>query len=299
MSSIIWKNEAGRQRLEAFYDRFKAKIPAEISERKVPTRFGETNVLVAGPNDAPPIICLHAMRTGAPFLLSELGPLANDFRLFAPELPGQSIRGIHRKLRLDDRSYADWTEDVMDSLGLSEANLFGVSWGAYVAVLTAIAFPDRVSRLAVMVPAGIANGSHLTGLLQMAIPFARYKMRPNEANLKALLSPVLTTWDSDWAEFFACSLRDWRMDSRIPPLFPDDDLARLEMPVLVIGADQDISFPGERVIARVDQLIPHAETDLLKDCKHCPPTDAEFRDWLASRLTRFMDNGGVPLGQQA
>jgi len=227
------------------------------------------------------------MRTGAPFLLGELGSLMNEFRIYAPELPGQSVRGIDVKLPLSDSSYADWMIDVMDSLVIMRAGLFGVSWGAFIARLTASLHPERVSRIGLMVPAGIANGSHLSGLAKMAFPLVRYKLRPTELNLKLLLSPIFTTWDADWAECFACSLNDWKMDTRIPPLARDEELESLQIPTLVLAADEDISFPGEAVIARIKRLVPSAETELLRGCKHCPPTTDQFREWLGERLSRF------------
>ena len=59
------------------------------------------------------------------------------------------------------------------------------------------------------------------------------------------------------------------------------------MPVLVLGAADDISFPGEKVVRRVKTLVPHADTEVIPHCKHCPPTTDTFRSWLASRLTGF------------
>lgn len=287
MRSYIWKTEAGRQRLNAYYDKFTAKVDGEVEFVKAETRFGETNVLVSGPENGSPLICLHAMRTGAPFIVSELNGLLEGYRIFAPDIPGQSVRGIDTRLSVRDDSYADWLVDVMDGLAIDSANVFGVSWGGFVARLTATFSPDRISKLGLMVPAGIANGSHLTGLAKMAVPLVRYKLWPTESNLKSLLAPIFTTWDSDWADFFEISLRDWRFDTRVPPLASDQELAGLSMPTLVLAADDDISFPGAKVIDRLESLVPHVESELMPDCKHCPPTTDSFRAYLAKRLSQF------------
>ena len=63
--------------------------------------------------------------------------------------------------------------DVLDGLGLGTVNLFGVSWGGFVARLAASTFPDRARRLALLVPAGIASGSVWKGLTRMAVPAQR------------------------------------------------------------------------------------------------------------------------------
>ncbi len=288
MGKTVWRDEAARGRLEAWYTRFRDRVSGPVEGREVPTRHGPSHVLIAGSADAPPVVCLHAMRTGAAHLLSELGPLVDRFRLVAPDLPGHSVRGPQVRLSLKDDAYARWLLDVLDGLGLGTVDLFGVSFGGFVARLTAATAPDRVRRLALLVPAGIANGSHWKGLTKMALPLLRYKVWRSERNLRRLLDPLITTWDADWTGFMGESVRDMPFDLRIPPLASDEDLRKLTMPVMVLGAADDISFPGDAVVRRVKAVVPHADGEVIAGCKHCPPTTPEFRDWLAGRLAAFL-----------
>ena len=288
MGSTVWRDDAARGRLEGWFNRFQSRIVAPSESRQVPTRFGPTYVLLAGRADAPPLVCLHAMRTGSAFLVSELLPLLDRFRVIAPDLPGQSVRGPQIRLPLADDSHARWLLDVLDGLGLANVNLFGVSWGGFVARQLASTAPERILRLALLVPAGIANGSHWIGLTRMALPLLRYRIWRSERNLRRLLEPLITTWDPDWAGYTGDAVRDMPFDFRIPPLATDDELRRLVMPLLVLGASDDISFPGEAVVRRIKALAPHALGEVIPDCKHCPPTTPEFRDWLANRLTAFL-----------
>ncbi len=250
-------------------------------------------MLLAGPADAPPVVCLHAMRTGAAHLLSELGPLAGHFRLIAPDLPGHSVRGPQARLSLKDDSHARWLVEVLDALGLGAVNVFGVSWGGFVARQTATAFPARVGRLALLVPAGIVNGSHWQGLTRMALPLLRYRLRRTDRNLRRLLAPLLTTWDDLWAGFMGDSMRDMVLDLRVPPLATDAELRGLTMPTLVMSAADDLSFPGGPMADRVRALVPGADVEVIAGCKHCPPTTPEFRGWLAARLGAFFGAGAA------
>jgi pimeloyl-ACP methyl ester carboxylesterase len=287
VGETTWKNGAARGRLEAWFDRFRDRIPAPVEGREVPTRYGPSHVLLAGRPDGPPLVCLHAMRTGSAFLLSELIPLLGRFRVIAPDLPGQSVRGLQIRLPLTDDSHARWLLDVLDGLRLGTIDLFGVSWGGFVARQTASVAPDRIRRLALLVPAGIANGSHWKGLTRMVLPLLRYRVRRSERNLRRLLDPLFTTWNDDWAGYTGDAVRDMPFDLRIPPLATDDELRRLTMPVVVLGAAEDISFPGEAVVRRLRSVLPQAEGEVIPGSKHCPPTTPEFRNWLADRLTTF------------
>lgn len=283
MATTVWKDEAARMRLETWYQRFLARVDGSVESRHVPTRFGESHVLVAGRAGGPVLVVLHPMRTGAAHLLAELGPALAHFRVIAPDIPDQSVRGLQLRLPLNDDTLAQWLLDVFDALELRDVNLFGVSWGGFVARQTASAAPERVRRLALLVPAGIANGSHLTGLLKMAVPMIRYRLRPSEANLRRVLGPLVTTWDPEWTGYIAATLNDMAFDARIPPLASDEALRRLTMPVLVLGGGDDISFPGEAVVRRMVAHVPTIEGEVLP-IKHSPPTTPEFRAWLAVRL---------------
>jgi hypothetical protein len=42
-------------------------------------------------------------------------------------------------------------------------------------------------------------------------------------------------------------------------------------------------------LARVAELIPHAETELLENCRHAPPSDDAFRRCLSERIARFLE----------
>lgn len=234
------------------------------------------------------------MRTSSAHLVSELGALTHRYRVIAPDLPGQSVRGPQVRLALRDDSLAQWLVDVLDGLGLERVNVFGVSWGGFIARLTATTSPARVRRLALLVPAGIADGSHVIGLTRMALPLLRYRISGSEVDLRRFLAPILTAWDEEWAAYMADTLRYMRTDLRIPPVASDADLRGLTMPVLVLGGSDDISFPGEAVVRRIRALVPHADGEVIPACKHCPPTTPDFRNWLADRLTSFFSGKSQP-----
>jgi 2-hydroxy-6-oxonona-2,4-dienedioate hydrolase len=285
----VWRNEASRLRLEAWHHRFRERIEAPVESRVVDTMFGASHVLLGGQPGATPLVCLHAMRTSSAHLLSELQAFGLRYRLIAPDLPGQSVMGPQVRASLRDSSLADWLVEVLDALDVRNAHLLGASWGGFVARRAAAAHPDRFSSLVLLVPAGIVNGSHLRGLARMALPMLRYRVRPSVENLQRLLEPLFTTWDADWAAYLGESMSDMKMDPRIPPLASDEELRALRVRTLVLGGDEDISFPGVAMVDRVSALVAGAETELLEGCRHCPPTTPEFRQWLAQRVSSFLE----------
>lgn len=289
MATKIFKSETAQKRLEAWYDKFLAKIKGPVEHRDIPTAHGPSHVLLAGDPTRPPLVVIHGSLASSAHVVPELGPLTERYRIIAPDVPGQSARGPHVRLPLKDDSLGKWLLEILDRLGLREVNLLGVSWGGFVAWKTAAFAPQRFRRLTLMVPAGIVSGSLVKGLTRMMWPMMMYRLFPSERRLRKLVSPLFSTWDDDWSQFFGDAIRDFKLDLRIPPLATDTQLRALAMPVLVIGAGDDISFPGAKLVARVNALIPRVETELIAGSKHCPPTTAEFRTWMADRVTKFVE----------
>jgi pimeloyl-ACP methyl ester carboxylesterase len=288
MSKSVLNTQQSQQRQEDWYRHFLSQIPGSTQSHWIDGSFGKSHVLEAGNASGPTLVCLHAMMTSSAHLLSELKPLLNEYHIYAPDIPGESARGIPQRLPYDDQSHQTWLLEILDALSIDTASVLGISLGGFIARKLATQSPERVEKLILVVPAGIVQGSVFKGLMNMMWPMLKYRLRPTESNLKTLLDPLLTKWDDDWGPYMGDAFRDFSMRTAIPPVASDDQLQSLSMPCLVIGADQDISFPGRPLIERVETCIPTVETELISDCKHCPPTTDEFRQWLANRVSNFL-----------
>ncbi len=278
----VFKSEASREQLAAWYPRFRAKIPGELEERDIETRFGRTHVLFAGPKDAPPLLLVHGAMASSAHVLSELAPLARSRRIIAPDVLGQSAMSADVRLPLDSDSCGAWLGDVLDGVALSKADLLGVSWGGFIALRAAAAAPTRFSRLVLLVPAGIINTPPLPALWKVALPMLGWRMFGASA--------LFTTLDEDWMRWIGEAFIHFKFDFSAPPLAQSKDIAPWKGPIFAVGASDDLSFPGDLLLSRIRELFPHAETELLEGSKHAPPFEDSFRERLSERIERFLDS---------
>ena len=288
MGKSIFKSREAKEKMEWWYDQFLGKIQPEVHSERVDTRFGSNHVLITGGKEKPPLFCLHAMLTGSSHLLSELQLLTENYRLIAPDLPGQSVRGIETRFSYKNEDFPNWLNDIADSFGDEKINLVGVSLGGFAATKYAMLHPDKVNKLVLIVPAGFVNGSFLKGMIKLAIPGILYRLNPSDKRLRAFAEPLLSTWDEDWAGYFGDSSQSFHADLRIPPLFTDQEVRSLKPDSLLIAAEEDLSFPGRAMIERVEGLNPDIQTELLAGAKHSPPTTDPFRMWLCDRIDQFL-----------
>lgn len=288
MKSIVKTPEA-RTALEGWYQTFRAKIPAPTLERRVPTRFGETHVLVGGPENGPAIVLLHGALASSSHVLSELAPLLSTFRVHAVDIIGQSVKSAEVRPSVSDNSYGIWLAEVMDGLALPKAHVIGVSYGGFISLRLAAHVPERIDRLVLLVPAGVVGGPVLDGFFKLALPMLMYRAFPSEERLARFVQNLLTTPGDDWTPFLGDAFRGIDLDMRVPPLARPEEFARLTAPTLVLGADNDLSFPGQKLLDRVAELLPNLkDKELIANCRHCPPTTDEFRAWLSGKISRFL-----------
>lgn len=285
----IFKSEQARTVLVEWHQRFRSKIPASTESRRVQTRFGEAHVLVGGPEHAPPLVIAHGALASSAHVLRELAGLLERFRVYAVDVVGQSPMSADLRPSVANNDYGEWLRDVLDALELRRPFVIGVSWGGFVSLRLAACAPERIERLVLLVPAGMVKSPLWDGFVKMGVPMTRFMMSPTDANLERFTAALLTTPDDDWKQYLGVAFRSYNMNIKVPALARPEELARFDAPVLVIGADQDASFPGAKVISRAKQLFKGPlETELLTECRHSPPTTEEFRRSNCERIARFL-----------
>jgi pimeloyl-ACP methyl ester carboxylesterase len=283
-----FKSPEAKNRIIEWFDRFRGRLDAPTETRRLDTPFGETHVLVGGPEDAPPLVLLHGQMATSAHVLVEMAPLLERFRVYAVDIIGQSPMGHDELLSVKNDDYGAWLRDVLDGLGLDKPHVVGVSFGGFVALRLAALAPERIERLALIVPAGVVK-SHWSGWFKIGIPMTMYLLAPTQKRLEAFLAHMMTTRDDEWEAYMGEIFQAVNLGRvKIPRLAKVGEFDELRAPTIVLAADKDLSFPGEQVISRVEKLIPSLEaTELMADCRHCPPTTDEFRGWLTERISGF------------
>jgi 2-hydroxy-6-oxonona-2,4-dienedioate hydrolase len=285
MASIMFQSEEARQRMRQASAEFLARFPGPVEERFAATAQGRTRILVTGPADGPPMLVFHGAIASAAHVLPELGPIVNHCRVYAVDVVGQSPWSEDRRLQ----DPAAWLGEVADALGLEQFALLGASWGGMTALRAALGMPERLRQLVLVVPVGIVSGSAWAGIVDAAWPLMMYRWRPTPARLEPILKTQFTNHDPAWARYLGEALLAYRLDFHVPRFRASDGWENLRCPVLVFGAEHDIHSPGEALLRRIRSWLPHAETELLRGSKHCPPLTPEFRQFLGLRVLRFLN----------
>lgn len=242
--------------------------------------------LTADPRGAP-ILFLHGFNQGAGIEASLLADAFDPARAWIiPDLlgfgfservtqptPDYTIRGQARLMR-----------ELLNELGVQQADVMGVSYGGAVAAQFALDYPERVRKLVLIgpqlfdsgggvfsslgnLPLGIgraltwdALGAGPRGTLLYRLGCqsngycpsdARVAARQRRAEIKGTTDAMMT-------------INTTPQDTRLP-----QDLGQITAPTLLVYGDRDAFYPPE-VAERARAAIPGAELQFVPDADHTP-----------------------------
>jgi pimeloyl-ACP methyl ester carboxylesterase len=158
-------------------------------------------------------------------------------------------------------------------LHIKRASLVGVSLCGWLAVDYATRRPECVDRLVVLCPGGV--GRQKAGFifkamaLRMLGPWGERKLQelvlgPPIANP----SPALRYF----MEYAALIHRNFRYRTQKLPIFGDDALKRLTMPLMAIVGGRDVLLDSADTKRRLERLVPHSGIHYLPEARHFIPS---------------------------
>ena len=265
----IYRSVEGKTKIFALYDEFISRLGIEHDDLYVETRYGSTHIIAIGPKDGAPMIFFHGGNSLNPFDLKKFIPLANKYRIYAPDTIGHPGKSSEHRLSPKDNSYGKWAIDVLDGLKLEHPAFVGPSFGGGILLQIASFAPERISAAVFIVPSGFANGSGLSIIRKLVIPLIKYRISPTRKNFEKTVLPLVDHLDDDLVEMSLLTISNLKVASRMPHPMKTKELLEFKAPTLVIAAENDILFPGESVINRAKEIIPNLiNTELLCDKPH-------------------------------
>lgn len=289
----IYKTPEGEAVLMTLYDSALDGLGLTTGSRTVPTSLGDTHLLVVGPEEALPLVLLGGGNFLSPSCLAWFLPLAARYRIVAPDLIGQPGRSAPTRPPPQGDGHAQWLLDVLDGMNLARPAFVGMSYGAGLVLRLAGYAAERVASAALVSPAAIVRGSLTRMLLQVAAPMLAYQVRPSPERLRRAVCPVLTEPDEELTAQIGAVYRHVRLDRHLPRLATAAELARFTTPTLVIGAEDDIFFPGDRVVARAQEIVPNLmAAEVLPGSRHIPSREG-FR-FVNETILQFLERFVAP-----
>ncbi len=288
MDSPLYKNADARAALMVLYDKNLAACGVSTDSIYVDTFAGKTHVLACGDKHKPPLVVLHGIHAGAPLAIRALQGLGKTYRLYAVDTIGQVTRSAENSISMDDDSFGKWLAETMEQLGIQEAPVIGVSYGAFILQKLMTHYPEKITKGVLVVPSGLVNGPFWASIRKLSWPLMLFFMTKKEKYLRRFMSAFYTDVSDQDVAFQRNLLEGVKLDMRRPSLLTRNDVGQLEAPVYVMVADDDSFFPGLKAIAKCKKVFKNFKGyHVLSGSKHIPSAqfypeiEEKIRKWLA------------------
>ena len=188
--------------------------------------------------------------------------------MYAVDLIGEPGLSAPARPPLASGAYPLWFGDVLDGLGVARASVVGVSLGGWLALDYSSRHPERVERLVLLTPAGVAK-QKVAGLIGAMLlkPFGEWGER---RSMELFLGPEIRTQAGSMA-FVRLLSRHFRYRREAVPVVGDAGLGRATMPILAVLGARDTFIDSPRTAERLSRLAPSATVRVLPGVGHLLP----------------------------
>ena len=265
----MFKSEKGKQEILRLYDKKLESLNIDHEYRMVHTSFGETNIITTGDPSNPPIIIVHGSNGCAPIALETYANLHKTFRVFAVDVLAQPNKSAETRLSMKDDSYGKWMNEIITDLKIDSVTMAGFSFGGLIILKTLEYDESYIKEVYLSAPAYIVNGNPLQAIFKVFIPMKRYMKTKNVKYVEKFLSHLFTDRDEFAIEFLSKVFLEFEMDFTPVPVIDAKKANEITTPITLFAAQNDILFPGKKMIKRAEKIFPLLrKSTLLEHSKH-------------------------------
>jgi 4,5:9,10-diseco-3-hydroxy-5,9,17-trioxoandrosta-1(10),2-diene-4-oate hydrolase len=226
---------------------------------------------------------------------------AGQFRTVVMDMPGFGRSERPELDRAYPRVAADGLARLLDGIGIEKASLLGNSMGGYVALEFALAYPERVERMVLMGPGGLAVNILGPDPSEGARRLGDFMMAPSKAAMEAWVDTMVANKavvdDGLIEERLANAMAPGALESAIAifsslgqhpePVPMWARLKAIKARTLITWGRDDRMLPVEGALMGFRQL-PNAELHVFSKCGHWAQVERkdEFERLVIEFLTR-------------
>lgn len=261
---VAFKSNEGKNEVIKYYEALVSEWSFPHEEFYIDTSYGETFIIASGKESLPPLILLHGSGMNSVMWINEMEEYSEKYRVYAVDMPGEPGKSNEHQIDFQGDDFADWLNDVFRALSLEKASIVGISLGAWLGVKFAIKYAQSVDKLVLICPAGIGPQRKsfifkflfYTLFVEKGIDKIYYKINGNKPIPKEMFN---------YQKLIA---KHFNFRKVVIPLFSDDELSGLTMPVALFVGGRDIMLHSEKTAKRLITVVPHTTIHYLSDEGH-------------------------------
>jgi pimeloyl-ACP methyl ester carboxylesterase len=259
----IYKSPDIEAKFLEMYDAKMETWPVPYESVFVDTEYGRVHVIISGPEDAPPLLLLHASGVAGWSWLYNAEALSQDYRIYAIDTLGDAGRSKLSDVEnypQDGQQQGELYAEIADKLGVEKAYVVGASEGGFIGTNYALFAPERVEKLALLGPMGYA-GTTESIVRIMLVQF--FPLKPiQDSTIPWAFGDDPQVMDA-FGEWFQLLMAGVTPKKARPVPFAAEQRQSLEVPVLLVLGEKDNLVGDPQVARALVQDIPDIRVEVL------------------------------------
>ena len=281
----IYPTPEGRAKYMAAYEAIFSlwKVPHEAIDIK--TSYGSTHINISGPGDGYPLVLLHGAGLSSTSWFTNIAALSAHHRVYAVDAIGDAGKSVAEYLIENRLDYAEWLREVFDGLNIDKGYLLGHSYGGWLALNMALAYPDRLRKIVLLAPAASIYPMNFLTNLGLRLPF---KIRIPARSVFKMIAPKGTVFEETFIHLMEMVTRYCLPATMFPTAYTEEELKQIELPtLLLIGAGEKIYNP-QKAIDRARRWMPDLTAEIIPNVGHT--LNMEQPETINARILEFLSS---------
>lgn len=259
----IYKNPEIEKKLMTIYDEKMSQWPVLHESKYIETSYGKVHIIISGPDEAPPVILLHASAVSSWSWIYNVKMLNKHYRTYLIDTIGDAGRSVLTDItKFPDtgEELATFYSEIMDSLKIKSASFIGASQGGFISTDMALYAPERVSKVILAGPMGYTGTTESVIRIIFATLFPIDFIQQyttlwafgNDPGIKMLIH-----------EWFPLILEGVISRQARPHSFTKEQLQSITVPILLILGERDALVGNPQNAVRLVEGIPNFRIETL------------------------------------
>jgi pimeloyl-ACP methyl ester carboxylesterase len=281
----IFTTPEGRAKYMTAYEAMFSLWKVPYDSIDVKTGYGSTHINVSGPGDGYPLVLLHAVSLSSTAWFANIAELSANHRVYAVDAIGDAGKSIAKCLLEKRLDYAEWLREVFDGLNIEKGYLLGHSYGGWLALNMALAYPDRLRKIVLLAPAASIYPMNFLTNLGLRLPF---KIRISARSVFKMIAPKGTVFEERFIHLMEMVTRYCLPATMFPTVYTDEELKQIKLPsLLLIGAGEKIYNP-KKAIDRAQRWMPDLTAEIIPNVGHT--LNMEQPETINARILEFLSS---------